>query len=91
MAPCAARRPQAYDRDRRGVGSERRPAMKRLSCWVGRHTWQTTVEEGYTMTSCSACGTMRHTRGGGPGGGPSLRSEQGRAEARGGAGGGGMG
>ena len=33
--------------------------MKRLSCWVGRHTWQTTVEEGYTMTSCSACGTMR--------------------------------
>ncbi len=58
--------------------------MKKFSCWFGRHTWQTTVEKGYTMTSCSACGTMRHTRGGGPGGGPYLRSEQGRAEARGG-------
>jgi len=58
--------------------------MKKLSCWVGHHTWQTTVEEGYTITTCSACGALRHRRGGGPGGGLSLRSEQAKAEARGG-------
>jgi hypothetical protein len=56
--------------------SERRLGMKRLSCWFGRHTWQTTVEQGYTMTACSACGTMRHRRGGGPGSGTRLRSEE---------------
>jgi hypothetical protein len=40
--------------------------MKKLSCWFGRHTWQTTVEKGYTLTACSACGTLRRRGPGGP-------------------------
>jgi hypothetical protein len=29
---------------------------KKLSCWVGRHTWATRVTQGETYKVCSACG-----------------------------------
>ena len=30
---------------------------KKLSCWLGRHTWANHVEEGESYKVCSACGT----------------------------------
>jgi hypothetical protein len=30
---------------------------KRLSCWLGRHTWTDRVEQGERYEVCSACGT----------------------------------
>ncbi len=29
---------------------------KKLSCWIGRHTWVTRVEQGESYKVCSACG-----------------------------------
>jgi len=29
---------------------------KKLSCWVGRHTWTTRVEKGEAHRVCSKCG-----------------------------------
>jgi len=39
--------------------------MKRLSCWVGRHSWTTRIEKGEEFSVCSVCGKQR---GGGSGG-----------------------
>jgi hypothetical protein len=35
---------------------------KKLSCWVGRHSWTTRVDQGESYKVCSACGK---TPGGG--------------------------
>jgi hypothetical protein len=38
--------------------------VKRVSCWLGRHTWATTVEKGESHMACTACGkTPRGKRG----------------------------
>ena len=34
--------------------------MKRLSCWLGRHTWTSHVEKGESFMVCSACGKTPH-------------------------------
>ena len=35
---------------------------KKLSCWIGQHTWVTRMEQGESYEVCSACGKPR--RGG---------------------------
>ncbi len=34
--------------------------MKKVSCWLGRHSWTHQVEEGESYTVCSACGKIAH-------------------------------
>jgi hypothetical protein len=55
--------------------------MNRLSCLVGRHTWQTSVEKGNSITSCSVCGTLRRKGGRGSGGGPDHLAAKTKGEA----------
>jgi hypothetical protein len=33
---------------------------KVLSCWVGRHSWTTRVEQGESYKVCSKCGKTPH-------------------------------
>ena len=35
---------------------------KKLSCWLGRHTWTTRVAEGESHKVCSACGKTRRDK-----------------------------
>jgi hypothetical protein len=53
--------------------SEEVEVAKRLTCWLGRHTWTTRVAEGESYKVCSGCGNnhavvtlIRASRPGGP-------------------------
>jgi hypothetical protein len=39
--------------------------MKRLSCWIGRHSWTTRIEKGEEFSVCSVCGKQSGRGGGG--------------------------
>jgi hypothetical protein len=41
--------------------------MRRLACWLGKHSWTTRIEHGEEFSVCSACGKERGGRGGGGG------------------------
>ena len=38
--------------------------MKRLTCWLGHHTWTSHVESGERFVVCSACGKTLADPGG---------------------------
>ena len=33
--------------------------MKPLACWLGRHRWETRIEQGEEFSVCAACGKER--------------------------------
>ena len=37
----------------------------KLSCWIGRHTWTTQVEQGESYKVCSVCGKSELPANGG--------------------------
>jgi hypothetical protein len=53
--------------------------MKKLSCWLGRHAWETRVEQGESYRRCSTCG--KETQSSYDGHGRDSRSDVGSAHA----------
>jgi hypothetical protein len=41
--------------------------MKPLACWLGRHRWETRIEQGAEFSVCAACGKERADGGGSKG------------------------
>ncbi len=50
--------------------------MKPLACWLGRHRWQTRIEQGEEFSVCAACGKEGGV-GGGTKGDPDVMNTHG--------------
>jgi hypothetical protein len=51
--------------------------MKRFACWIGRHRWETHVEQGESYTVSSACGKIPNPPRSGPRGTPVVDTTEG--------------